>query len=257
MEDLNFICKICQRPATVPGEMMAEAAVEFAKLGMNPMIPTVCDRCDRELNTPRNQILHGEIRKLPPISLDALVDQYRGRKPKKPPLEIPQEFQDTEPEKLPCREAYEKAMKWQVGRRGLLLRGLSGTGKSRTLWSLMARLYSEDVKITVYDCGKLYNEIGEKFKNGWGHYHIKQLILTPILALDDLGQQSPTERGEASLFHIIKTRTEKKLPVIVSTQYTGDELIAKAVEGQRMTALVRRLRENTRAISFVKPKEEK
>ncbi len=49
----------------------------------------------------------------------------------------------------------------------------------------------------------------------------------PLLVIDDIGSEQPSEWGSTKIFAIINARYEAYMPTIVTTNYAGDELIRR------------------------------
>ena len=251
----KFVCRICGKTEDVPDSAdMRKAIEDLRQHNINLGLPTVCEQCHEQLNTERQiKLSDGFIKTVPPISVDALIQKHSGIKPRRPPLIIPGEFQDTDRELLPDKVAHDLVMKWKLDRVGLILRGESGTGKTRTVWSLFARLWSEGVDVQYIDAAKFMNEAADRFRVGWGTHWIEKLIRCQVLIIDDWGNESKGERGEGSLFLVVKSRLEKTRPVIIVTQkLTGKDIISGAINEERMMALVRRIREKCKDVTFKK-----
>jgi len=105
------------------------------------------------------------------------------------------------------------------------------------------------------DCQKMANLAQEKFKDGTGYQWVEQMVMTDVLLIDDLGNESKGERGEGTLFTVIKRRAEAGRPVIVTTQKTGIQIHALARNKERALAMVRRLTTKCDTIIFAPPKE--
>ncbi|MCD7812007.1 MAG: ATP-binding protein [Ruminococcus sp.] len=115
-------------------------------------------------------------------------------------------------------------------RNGLFITGSYGTGKTHlasaianqlihggmavicmTMIDLLAKIknsFDTDTQVTEAAIMKLYEEI-------------------PLLIIDDIGSEQPTEWGSTRIYAIINARYEAYMPTIVTTNYTGDELIRR------------------------------
>jgi DNA replication protein DnaC len=258
-ETLKFICVICGKEGELEKATFDKIAEQARKFQTKPKLPTVCERCEYTANTPipiYGEDNHTVIGYKPPPSLLALKSMNEGRGPKKKPLTIPPDYLDTVPERLPDLQAYRKAIRWTYQKKGLTFHGKSGSGKTRTAWKLLQKLQEKGTECYGIDAGKFGDEASDKFRKGWGPYWLDTLIKIPVLLIDDLGNESKTERAEASLFSLIKRRTDASRPIIVTTQSLGSEIVARGLNQKRMAAMVRRLRENTYRLAFHKPPDE-
>lgn len=255
----KFICRICGETDVIrDSEGVNEAMAELRKFGIELGLPTVCESCDRILKTPRRTYGNGQMQELPPIALDALIEQKRGLTHRRPPLVVPEEFQglmDTDISLLPDRAAFDKVQAWRMGKKGMAIHGASGSAKTRSILVLYARLWQEGVEALIVDAGRWTNQVAEKFRDGWGHWFMEKLIVVPVLMIDDIGSESKGERGEGSMFAVIKRRIDSGKPVIFTGQRSGAELIENSLNKKRTMAMVRRMRESCTDIAFRKPKE--
>ena len=217
------LCRICNQP-----------------FGANDRRVTVCDSCGRLMDS-------GE-------SIDLLIYQAKGivKKIKKTPFICPPDFLDTEIVQLPDKSAYERAMAWEYGSKGMVFVGPSRAGKSRSLWLLLNRLSNEGVDFIGIDAGIFAEDAAKAYKDGWGPSWRRKMESIPLLAIDDLGNEPRGERGEGALFEVIKNRFDRKLPLIVTTQKVGADFIKTFRDKDRADALVERLREKCLIIPFKK-----
>ena len=79
---------------------------------------------------------------------------------------------------------------------------------------------------------------------------IRALISTPVLVIEDLGKEVQSDRWESVLIEILDARTSAQRPVIVTTNYVGDKLIARYRDRSTGEAVVRRLRDFCDSIAF-------
>lgn len=162
----------------------------------------------------------------------------------------PPDFRTTLPAKLPNPMKLDKVLGWQFQAKGLSLIGPTGRGKSRCAWQLMKREYDAGKSISALDSSFGY-EYSKRFVTNaadvvkWMDRH----CLVDLLLMDDVLKVKLTESVEQALFVIVNYRTEWQLPIIFTTQDTGETLIARTSE-DRGAALVRRIGEYTFPISF-------
>lgn len=228
------ICRICNRRFTREYDPAHPDAGRY--------IPTVCYSCGEELDAG--------------WSPEALIAKHQGIVTKTP-FRCPDAFLDTEISKLPDQPAYNRAIVWQYGEKGMVFHGKSGGGKSRTLWLLLNRLSNEGVDFMAIGGAKFATAAADAYRNGWGSGWMHKMETVPLLALDDIGVKGAQgQRGEASLFEVIKNRGEAKLPTIITSQRVGEDIIALFNDKDTAEALVRRLREPfCESIEFHAPPE--
>ena len=151
----------------------------------------------------------------------------------------------------PNPNAHEKVMAWQSGKKGLMLVGQTGTGKSRSLLQLIRRLTMEmDQNITYWSAPRLSGRISAlAFESSHDlNRLITALEASPILAIDDLGAHKPTERVASEFHRIIDTRYARGLPLLVTTNCLPPEMQQKLLDEHGRT--IRRLQDMTQVINF-------
>lgn len=156
-----------------------------------------------------------------------------------PPL-----YQDTDPKRL-SPTLVSQVMAWRYGPQGLLLTGETGLGKSRLAWMLLRHLYIEEgIKPKAFDCVSFGHECSRRFRGDEadGEEWASGIAEARLVFFDDLGKLKLTERAEMELFGVIERRSANKLPIIATTNDTGDTLAARMTEN-RGPAMIRRLRE--------------
>jgi len=159
-------------------------------------------------------------------------------------------FQDTEPHKLPSPTKLQKVLAWKYGPKGIVLHGVTGLGKSRCLYELLKREFKAGRSVAVMDhsTGFRYAEAYERGPgavNAWIEHRCK----VDLLAFDDLFKAKLTESFEQVVFTIAASRTERGLPILMTTQDVGKTLLER-MSPDRGPALIRRLREFCEPISF-------
>jgi DNA replication protein DnaC len=49
----------------------------------------------------------------------------------------------------------------------------------------------------------------------------------PLLVIDDMGSEQPSEWGSTKIFAIVNARYEAYMPTVITTNYAGDELVRR------------------------------
>ncbi len=153
----------------------------------------------------------------------------------------------------PCPRAHAEVMAWEPGRTGLMLFGPTGTGKTRSLVSLIQRLLTERQirSVEYWPAPALADVISARsFENicqfeNWLH----RIERAELLVLDDLGAHRTTERVAAAFHRIIDFRYSQGLPLLSTTNAAPGELQAKLQDEHGRT--IRRLQEMTHTIEFL------
>jgi DNA replication protein DnaC len=168
---------------------------------------------------------------------------------------LPMAFTDTDPAKL-RQDTLKQAMAWKYGRKGLVMIGETGLGKTRTAWLLLRRVLVDDgrdIKFAWFKDITFGQELGIRYRNETAEEWLQGLAKVPLLFIDDIGKMKLTDRAESELFGIIDQRCENGLPMIVTTNDTGESLknrMDAANNAGRGAPLVRRLREFCEQIKF-------
>ena len=135
---------------------------------------------------------------------------------------------------------YSEKLANSVERKGLILVGNNGVGKTHLACSIANELIKNGIPI-IY--GTLINLLAE-LKNTYDVYNnisemkiIKLYEKVDLLIIDDLGKEKPSEWGLEKLFTIINSRYENNLPVIITTNYDQNSLINRlSINGEIETA---------------------
>ena len=135
---------------------------------------------------------------------------------------------------------YSEKLANSVERKGLILVGNNGVGKTHLACSIANELIKNGIPI-IY--GTLINLLAE-LKNTYDVDNnisemkiIKLYEKVDLLIIDDLGKEKPSEWGLEKLFTIINSRYENNLPVIITTNYDQNSLINRLnINGEIETA---------------------
>lgn len=163
----------------------------------------------------------------------------------------PKLYLDTDIARLPQKE-FTQVMQWELGPRGLLLLGETGKGKTRVAWQAIRKVFSqgkEDISFRWFDCVGFGHELAKHYRTEDAEEWLENTASVDLVFFDDLGKLKLTERAEVELFGMVERRFAAMLPIIVTTNDTGDTLAARMTDN-RGPALIRRLREFCDAIQF-------
>lgn len=151
---------------------------------------------------------------------------------------------ETYPDDEHGRKAMDAAFEWLDGYdRGewpnLLLYGGVGTGKTGLAWGIIRRLCEFGVAARMVNFRDVLAEAREAFGQnqsaafGWRS--------APVLCLDDLGAERPTDWARDELATVVERRYTAQLPTIVTSNYKPSELAERLghddlVIGQRLVS---------------------
>ena len=134
--------------------------------------------------------------------------------------------------------------------RSLFISGTKGTGKTHLAAAIANQLIQGGVPVICMTMIDLLSRIKETFEGGKGTSEAEILRIykdVPLLIIDDIGTEQPTEWGLAKIYTIINARYEGYMPTIITTNYSGDELIRRMTpatdDGYTAAKTIDRLRE--------------
>lgn len=137
---------------------------------------------------------------------------------------------------------------------GVWIHGPVGTGKT-TLASAAARIIVESGRsLRIASMGRILDEIKAGFADDTDP--LPTYAGVPMLMLDDLGKESPTDFALERLFALVDQRYSRMLPTLVTTQYAPQVLghrLSKNGELDTAIAVVSRLRQNALMIELKGP----
>jgi DNA replication protein DnaC len=132
-----------------------------------------------------------------------------------------------------------KVTKWKIGQKGLMISGRSRLGKTTSVWHLLHKLYVlEGHSFKAISEPEFCIERDKHSRNGTLDSFLNACIFSDVFFLDDVGHAATNSRNMEELYHVIAKRTDWKKPVIVTTQFTRDELELRASgTGSKKTAV--------------------
>jgi len=143
-------------------------------------------------------------------------------------------------------DTYDAIMSAPLTDKGIIILGITGAGKSRTMWQLAKRLITQDHRYVeiLEDC-RFGRMIECSYDNGMsGHDKlIDNFQRAEVLMIDDLGKAKMTARVETDLFAIIDYRYAEGSPTVITTQFIGETLLRRFACKETGAAIVRRIKE--------------
>jgi DNA replication protein DnaC len=158
----------------------------------------------------------------------------------------PERFRETEFAKLPHPDKSQVALDWDFkDGHGLNLWGVPNSGKTRTMFLVVRKLFDAGRAITVFSTLDFCNQMAARgFQRAtWVH----NLGNRDVICFDDIDKLTLTGPQEKLFFALLDKRMHRKAPCIFTHNSTAHDLTYKFKTGE---ALVRRIRQFTRAIHF-------
>ena len=140
---------------------------------------------------------------------------------------------------------------------GLYIEGTFGTGKTHLAAAIALYLIEKEWRVIFKTADDLFRDIKETFDKDDGS---EQKILArykecDLLIIDDLGKEQATDWTTAQLYAMLNDRYENQKPVIITTNFNEDGLIAmespRNVGEHRIRAILSRLHETTTAMTMI------
>jgi DNA replication protein DnaC len=127
------------------------------------------------------------------------------------------------------------------GRNGVVMTGAKGTGKTHLAAAIANHLLSREVAVIRVAERDLFDRIRRAYAPGAGEGQTRAREIyerAPLLILDDLGKEKPTDWTLATLYAIIDGRYERALPLVITTNYDTRSLAARLTPegGDKTTA---------------------
>jgi DNA replication protein DnaC len=117
----------------------------------------------------------------------------------------------------------------EPGCNGLFIVGPKGIGKTHLAAAIANRLIHQGTPVICMTMIDLLERIKRTFsRDGANEGDVIRLYKTvPLLVIDDIGKEPPTEWAVSTVYNIINGRYEAYLPTIVTTNYDNKTLIAR------------------------------
>ena len=131
---------------------------------------------------------------------------------------------------LPRQGGYGKIIPPKNKRNGLFITGSYGTGKTHLVASIANELHKNHIGAICMTMIDLLARIKDSFSKS-GEFSEAEILRAyeevPLLIIDDIGSEQPTEWGSSKIFEIINTRYEGYMPTVITTNYSSSALKAR------------------------------
>lgn len=175
---------------------------------------------------------------------------------------VPERFLDCSLDDYQPVEGTEKALRAaraavEGATRGMLLIGRPGSGKTHlavgVLRGIALRRRAVDPTFTHFRSRfvvvpEFLDDLRERISDPSVPDPLPELKTCPLLVLDDLGREKPTEWVTDRLYVLVNHRYNRKLPTIVTSNYPLSELADRGYD-----AMVSRLRESAKVVQVTAP----
>lgn len=117
----------------------------------------------------------------------------------------------------------------EPGRNGLFIAGPKGTGKTHLAAAIANQLIQRGTPVICMTMIDLLERIKRTFTNGdVDESSVLTIYKTvPLLIIDDMGKEPPTEWAISTIYNIVNGRYEAYLPTIVTTNYDDKVLVSR------------------------------
>lgn len=116
----------------------------------------------------------------------------------------------------------------EIERNGLFIAGSYGTGKTHLAAAIVNQLLDNGTACICMTMIDLLERIKQTYKAAAGEvneaYILRQYEDIPLLVIDDIGSEQPSEWSASKIFAIINARYEAYMPTVITTNYSGEEL---------------------------------
>jgi hypothetical protein len=214
----------------------------------------VCCSCGRALQAAEPVILLGRKLAIRPTVCAACSDQSDKKQKEQSSWQrlCPEIYWVTDTVRLKAellRWGYdskwlEEVLGWTYGPQGLMVSGPTGVGKTRVMWLLLRRrLDSERRVAVVLNSVRFRAGLQAAARDGATEQFVQRLARTEVFYWDDFGQTHMTGAASEMLLHLVKERASAGMPILATTQYSGNGIDEQFERKEMKQAVRRRLNE--------------
>lgn len=129
---------------------------------------------------------------------------------------------------------FKRVTSWKFNPNGIICMGDSRKGKTTSCWHLLHKLFVLEARTFVAISEPEFAITREKqTRLGGLDAWLKMCIAADIFFIDDIGHAASTSRHMEELYHIVEKRTSWKKPIIATTQFSPNEIQAKAARNEK------------------------
>ena len=138
---------------------------------------------------------------------------------------------------------------------GLYISGTQGAGKT-WLASRIAKgwIMNGLGRVRFVSSVRLLSEIGDTYGNGGSETSVMERYTScPLLIVDDLGKEVPSQWALSKLFLLFDTRYSEQSPTVITTQFGTNALVnrmSKSGDKETALAIVSRFREKYKSVNL-------
>ena len=139
-------------------------------------------------------------------------------------------YADSFPIMLPSKDERGRVTPPAKERNGLFISGTKGTGKTHLAASIANQLIQGGTPVICMTMIDLLARIKQTFDRPGEATEAEIMRIyeeVPLLIIDDIGTEQPTTWGITQIYTIINARYEAYMPIIITTNYSGENLIRR------------------------------
>lgn len=146
---------------------------------------------------------------------------------------------------------YDEILSHKLSHLGLILRGGTGTGKTRTMFRLMRHYHDQHPFPSIIALSS--GEFDREARDASGRFQLTEwfsrISEADVLFIDDIGKGKWTAATIGHFWEIVDNRTKNCRPVFITTNCSGETLVQSiGVSKDIGEPLLRRLRESCKVI---------
>ena len=161
-------------------------------------------------------------------------DKFVINKENRKAYNVAKKYADTFHDRLPQKDERGVLLPPAIERNGLLMIGSYGTGKTHLSTAIANQLITTGVPVIAMTMIDLLARIKQSYDDTDKASEAEIMKIyedIPLLVIDDIGSEQPTEWGITRIYAIINARYEAYMPTIITTNYGTTELIQRMTPG--------------------------